>query len=289
MIVLTFVLLGLSIVLVWVPVFRIASVGAVPPWAIAFIAAVIAGLLSGILGWSALVSLGALAALSYFAQILKHPVARALLTVLATLVALALALHLAPGFNNPIIADRIRLTPDAIPYTRYANFDKGAAGLFILAFFCQRVASWREFGQVIRVGLLAAVATGAVLMLASYGVGYVRFDPKIPTIALAWLGINLLFVCVAEEAFFRGLIQDVVAKALRPTPAPAWIAVALSAMLFGLAHYAGGASYVLLAMIGGLGYAIAYHVTGRIEAPIVAHFGVNALHFFGFTYPQLQQ
>lgn len=289
MTVLAFVLLGLSIIFVWVPAVRIGNSRAIQLWPIFFTAAVIAGLVSGVLEWPALGSLGALAALSYFAVTQQQPVARAILTVLAALVALILALHLAPGFNNPIIADRLRLTPDAMPYTRYANFDKGAAGLFILAFFCRRVSSWIELRAVLRPAVLAAVATAVVVMLASYGIGFVRLEPKVPAIAATWLAINLLFVCVAEEAFFRGLIQDVVARALKPERSMAWIPIALSAMLFGLAHFAGGAPYVLLATLAGLGYAIAYHMTGRIEAPILAHFGVNVLHFFGFTYPQLQQ
>jgi uncharacterized protein len=43
---------------------------------------------------------------------------------------------------------------------------------------------------------------------------------------------------------------------------------------------------VLLAAAAGLGYAIAYQRTGRIEASMTAHFTLNATHFLLFTYPR---
>jgi uncharacterized membrane protein YedE/YeeE len=63
-----------------------------------------------------------------------------LCTALSALLAFALALHLMPGFANLVIASGIRLTADAKPMTLYANFDKGAAGLVLLAFFSRRTA-----------------------------------------------------------------------------------------------------------------------------------------------------
>ncbi len=49
------------------------------------------------------------------------------------------------------------------------------------------------------------------------------------------------------------------------------------------------ALYVVVATLSGLGYSIAYAATRRIEAAVLTHFGVNAIHFFGFTYPHLVQ
>jgi membrane protease YdiL (CAAX protease family) len=64
-----------------------------------------------------------------------------------------------------------------------------------------------------------------------------------------------------------------------------WIAVVVSALLFGAAHLAGGALYAILACIAGLGYAYAYQRTQRIEAAIIVHIALNAVHFIAFTYP----
>jgi membrane protease YdiL (CAAX protease family) len=57
--------------------------------------------------------------------------------------------------------------------------------------------------------------------------------------------------------------------------------------LFGLAHWGGGARYAMLASVAGLGYALVYARVRRVEASILVHFAVNAVHFVGFTYPAL--
>jgi membrane protease YdiL (CAAX protease family) len=64
-----------------------------------------------------------------------------------------------------------------------------------------------------------------------------------------------------------------------------WLAVTVSALLFGAAHLGGGVRYGILAGIAGIGYAWAYHRTQRIEAAILVHIALNAVHFIGFTYP----
>lgn len=46
---------------------------------------------------------------------------------------------------------------------------------------------------------------------------------------------------------------------------------------------------VLQAGLAGLGRAVAYERTRRIEAPMLAHFGLNATHWLWFTYPALAQ
>lgn len=42
---------------------------------------------------------------------------------------------------------------------------------------------------------------------------------------------------------------------------------------------------IVVAAVAGLGYALAYQWQRRIEVAVLVHFGVNALHFVGFTYP----
>lgn len=66
----------------------------------------------------------------------------------------------------------------------------------------------------------------------------------LPTATLVAIGALL-----AEEAFFRGFLQREVEHALDGRPHAAAIAVAASAILFGLAHAAGGWHYVLLATL----------------------------------------
>jgi hypothetical protein len=83
------------------------------------------------------------------------------------------------------------------------------------------------------------------------------------------------------------LIQERITRALAAYPRWRWVAVAASALLFGAAHGAGGALYAALATVAGLGYALAYATTRRVEAAVLTHFIVNAVHFLGFTYPHL--
>ena len=63
-------------------------------------------------------------------------------------------------------------------------------------------------------------------------------------------------------------------------------AIAVGSLLFGLSHFAGGTSYIVLATVAGLGYGIVYQRTQSIEMSMLAHFTLNTTHFLLFTYPQ---
>ncbi|UUZ53935.1 hypothetical protein LP419_36140 [Massilia sp. H-1] len=56
--------------------------------------------------------------------------------IVTAVLVLALALHKLPGFYNPQLITNVRFSPDALPFTQYANFDKASAGLILLAFLC---------------------------------------------------------------------------------------------------------------------------------------------------------
>ena len=282
---LTFILLGLSICAVWIPNVALGRGFSVPPWALLFATAIASGFVYGVLRWPALIALTLLISASVLSQHLNGRVSRTVFTVIAALIALALALHLVPGFNNPTVVDGVRVTEAASPFTQYANFDKGAAGLVLLVFFCQRVTSIEEWRRIAAPTLLAIGLTASAVIASALVAGYVAFDPKLPPFVLTFLAINLLFTCVAEESFFRGLLQERLARVLAPRWQ--WTAIAVSSVLFGLAHFAGGMLYVFLAAIAGLGYALVYSATRRIESAVLTHFAVNAIHFFGFTYPHL--
>ncbi|HEX8956307.1 MAG TPA: CPBP family intramembrane glutamic endopeptidase, partial [Burkholderiaceae bacterium] len=139
--------------------------------------------------------------------------------------------------------------------------------------------------------LRRALPIGAITVIAVLGTamatGYVRLDPKFNETAAIFVAINLFFTVVAEEALFRGFIQQQLANMAGSAKPAAVIAALVSAMLFGAAHMGGGATFAALATLAGLGYAWAYQATGRIEAPILIHCAVNAIHFTCFTYPHL--
>jgi membrane protease YdiL (CAAX protease family) len=156
-----------------------------------------------------------------------------------------------------------------------------------MGMFCEPVRACSEWlGMLRRVWpvtlatLVAVLGTGCVL-------GYVRPDLKWPPYAALFLAMNLLFTCVTEEAFFRGLLLERMARALGRWRAGALIATVLSAVLFGLAHARGGPPLVLLATVAGLSYGAAYLRSRRIEGAILTHFALNAVHFLAFSYPAL--
>ena len=95
----------------------------------------------------------------------------------------------------------------------------------------------------------------------------------------------LLIMLVFGIIQFALIYQARLASALGRVRHGQWIAVACSALLFGAAHLAGGPLYAVLAFIAGIGYAVAYQRTQRVEAAIIVHIALNAVHFIAFTYP----
>lgn len=282
----TFVLLAAAIAAVWLKPLRLTDRIILLPWMALAAGALLSGLAAAVLSPLAVLELALFCLAAYLASAARRNL-RLLSGVAAAILALALALHKLPGFNNPILLFQLRLSADSAPFTQYANFDKGAAGLVLLAFLCARASSAADWRKLLRqTWPIALVAVIAVLGLAT-AIGYVKPDFKISQATALFLSTNLFFTVVAEEAFFRGLLQDRLALSLARFRYGPLLAVVCSALLFGAAHIAGGGTYVLLATVAGLAYAYAYYVTQRIEAAIIVHFAVNAVHFIGFTYPHL--
>ena len=127
----------------------------------------------------------------------------------------------------------------------------------------------------------AATALGLALAL-----GMVAFAPKWPDLGWLWAVNNLLLVCLTEEALFRGYLQEGLSRWLAESRYSEVFAIGVAGVLFGLAHFAGGWGYVLVASLAGVGYGLAYRV-GGLQASVVAHFSLNLIHFTLFTYPML--
>lgn len=296
MMAITFMLLACAIVAVWWPPKKAPtgppgwSALVLLPWLCVDVAAVATGVGTGVLKLPGLLALALLAAICLTAQGREgRPDASAWVWA-AGLLSLALALHLVPGFHNPLLVNAARTSPDALPFTLYANFDKGSVGLFLLACFAPRLTSLRDARAIAWPTFAAVVGSAVVSIGVAWAAGYVRPEYKLdalPPFTLEFLGTNLFFTCVAEEAFFRGLIQERLARALAGRKQLVWLPPLVSALLFGLAHASSGVLYMGLATLAGAGYAWAYARTRRIEAAVLAHFAVNAVHFLFFSYPGL--
>ncbi|MFC4276078.1 CPBP family intramembrane glutamic endopeptidase [Achromobacter aloeverae] len=239
-----------------------------------------------LLSWEALAILAVLFIAGCAVQPRRHPSLRFCGHAIYVATAVALSIHVLPGFDNPMVINAMRTTPDAAPFTMYLNLDKPLAGFWIVLALpwmaCRRF--WRQAFPATGLALALAVP---ICMILAVALGMVHWAPKIPPYSLIWILNNLLLVCVAEEAFFRGYVQGGLSRLLGNGELArngAWI---LSAVLFGFAHYAGGWRWMLLAGVAGLAYGLAYR-RGGLRAAVLTHFGLNAVHFFFFTYPALQ-
>jgi membrane protease YdiL (CAAX protease family) len=197
------------------------------------------------------------------------------------LLALTLGLGLWPGFAVQPLGELAPLKPGSAPLRLQFGLGKAFVAVALLQGLAM-TARRPLLRDVLRAWPVVVVTALGVPLLA-WALGYQRLAWGLPAwpVSAAWMAINLLLVCTVEEAFFRGVVQRQLAQRW-PVPA----AIAVTALLFGLAHMAGGPLLMALAMLAGIGYGWAYERAGqRIEAAITAHFAVNLVHFACLTYP----
>src|SRR5690606_4152585 len=143
-------------------------------------------------------------------------------------------------------------------------------------------------GASARATLLAALAACAAAAVACLGLALaldvVAWAPKWPDSGWLLLANNALLVTLAEEALYRGYVQERLARFGRGGPWGATAERSIAALLCGLAPYAGGWLWMLLAGIAGVGYGLACGY-GGLAAAGLAHLGLNAAHYGLFTYP----
>lgn len=285
----TTLLLAAAIAAAWLPDWRLPRVGTVSPALPLGALALACAAFTGVADARGVVAVAAVAALGWAWRTAASTGIRRAAGTLAVLGAFALGLHLLPGFRPVVFAEGVRLSADADPMRFSAHFDAGMAGLLLLVFFCRRVQSLGEWQRALRGALPVAVVTTLGVIGLAWAIGHVRPEGNLPPFTAAFLGKMLLWTCVLEEAFFRGVVQQGLTRVrfLSGRAIGRWVPLLLASALFGLAHAAGGWAYVGLAALAGLGYGWAYARTGCIESAIAVHFLLNATHFLAFTYPRL--
>ena len=280
----SYALLYAAVVCLWLP--DRWRVGKLPLWSVAFVSAcLVAGAnrqveASG-LGAAALLG----CALLYTERERSNQMGRALGNLAALVLILALGAHLIPAFHNLLVLDNVMISDNGALFSMRLNFDKALAGLLILGITHRRLSAKAQWLNLLEITVPYAFLLGMVVLLFAWSAGKITFDPKLPLGSPIWLVNNLLFVCMAEEALFRGFVQKKLMAVWSKYSWGVWLAVGTASLLFGAAHYAGGAALVLTATVAGMGYGWLYYRTDSIEASIVAHFLLNLLHFFFFTYP----
>ncbi len=190
-----------------------------------------------------------------------------------------LFLHLMPGFHNLKVLDKVVSGHQSLPFSMYLNLDKP------LAFFALLFAYPKLLGEAKQVDfkrvLSIVVPLLALLPVANF-LGALKVELSLPSWWWLFALNNLMITCVAEEALFRGVIQQSLSRRFN------WkIGLAVASILFGFAHIAGGGLLVLFATLAGVGYGLVFHVTGRLWYAVLVHFLFNFVHLLVFTYPAL--
>ena len=194
-------------------------------------------------------------------------------------------LHLVPGFNNPVVLNQHQFSSSSVPFTLYLNFDKTFIGLILLTFFVSKESLVKVLQP--KTIVIITLITIAVLLGPGIFLRHINWDPKVGSEMIIWSLNNLLFVCVAEEMLFRGVIQNKLETTFKDINYGKIIALSIAAILFGIAHFKGGLVYVILSTMAGVFYGYAYFKTRRVENSILVHFLLNQCHLFLFTYPKL--
>lgn len=284
--ILTFGMLAAAVVSLWIPAAEVRG-NRSWLWCVTLASACAAGVWTGYLAWQAPLWLALYAMLAIAARETSQPWQRIPLLVLTGVGAILLSMHRFPGFFNPALAENVRISSGAPPFTLHANFDTTAAGVILMGIFCSPQRVWGEWSLVLRRVWPVTASTLLVVLGLAVLFGYVRPDLKWTAFSAVFLGANLLFTCVTEEAFFRGFMLARFADGLSRWRYGTGAALVVSALLFGVAHAKGGPMLVVLATIAGIHYGAAYLTARRVEGAILTHFALNAVHFVAFTYPNL--
>lgn len=187
------------------------------------------------------------------------------------------------GFSYPLIWSVDSLYPGGDSFQLYANFAKALCGYFIIIWLLGTVNTAGKFSTAY------AVSLSLVSALVLIGFAVVLFDLeaayKLPARTLYFVAINFGIAVVAEEAYFRLLLQAQIERFFNHSFAGKITALIVASLLFAFAHTGGLSQAFFLFLIAGFIYGAVFTATRRISAPILCHFAVNFIHFIFFEYP----
>jgi membrane protease YdiL (CAAX protease family) len=134
-------------------------------------------------------------------------------------------------------------------------------------------------GRDVGVGLREFLLYAVIAVPLGLGLGFLHFHrgwPQ-PLRALSAFVFTFFFIAIPEELFFRGWLQNLLERRIGRTAA-----LALTAVLFGLAHWNKRTAsfnwrYVLMAAIAGVFYGRAWRAQRRVGASSITHATVDTL------------
>ena len=213
---------------------------------------------------------------------MQYAVVRLLVALLCVVPAFVVEVavgRLMRGYGHQLAASAAALTAVVLGWATYAAYVRVAEKRPLAEF--GRPGAWRELGAGLVLGFaLFATTIGILAMLGLYQVRGVRTDASLLIVPLA-ISVG---AGVIEEVLFRGVIFRIIESSLGT-----WIALALSALLFGLVHLgnpnATTLGAVAIMLEAGVGLAGAYLLTRRLWLPIGMHTGWNFAQGGVFSVP----
>lgn len=216
-----------------------------------------------------------------FSYVRTRGIIQKIALIALSLLALAFSLHIIPGFKPELLFYREPFGLSNFPYKLNANLDKALAGFAILVALGQK-ESWCVSTKTLTQILYVAF----VLFAFSFLLG-AQLDPKFGQLTFAFIFFNLFVTCIAEEAFFRLVIQNSIHKISKGLIG-GWLAVLITALVFMLAHFhtgEGATQRLLLIFIAGIIYGGIYLKSKCFGSAVLAHFSINMIYFSFFTFP----
>ncbi|PAF54208.1 CAAX protease family protein [Helicobacter sp. 13S00482-2] len=199
--------------------------------------------------------------------------------ILLLITVVALFFHLIPGFNNPKILDKVLIGEHSTLFSMYFNLDKSLV-TFVLFFTIPTLFLTKTSKNQTPSKWCVLILSVPVLLIIALLLGGLRIEHHFPAWIWQFVLANLFFVSLAEEALFRGYIQQRLDKFIGAIPA-----LLIASILFGLIHYQGGYLLVIFSILAGIIYGIAWMWSGRLWVSAFFHFGLNLIHLLFFTYP----
>lgn len=194
------------------------------------------------------------------------------------LLGLFIASYRPEGFSYP----RVWRFDSLGNFALYLNTAKAIAGYLVLVWLIR--ARLAAKCMPLLPSLLVACAGIAIVISAGIGLG-LSFTPKLPEGLVYFVLLNLLVTVVAEEAFFRLLLQDRLAQMMGNSPRGIVLALVIASVVFALVHTTVIGPAFLLFLLAGFVYGLVYTLSKRFSMALVVHFGTNLCHFLLLDYP----
>ena len=202
--------------------------------------------------------------------------------LLAVLCGFFSAVYRPADFNYPLVWATQSLYDGGVPFSQYFNIAKGLCGYGVLILL-YKTYEYNAKLSLLKGSAIACLGACLIVILAFFGAGLpiiIKWSDHFLLFAL----VNLCLTVVAEEAFFRLLIQrHLVKMRIFKSRVFRWGPLLITAGVFSLAH--GIHDYTWLFFAAGCIYAGVYKWTGRFELAVVVHFLVNIIHFLFLPYP----